>query len=593
MYIASLSIVNQEVRKLNFLKETLIKGLQRDKKLGLVSALVFSAIFLCLVLLLINQMGFEESFSVWASDPLVKIFKDTKPALNEKNSLYVEAVRNEYAAAQFAITVEKGNPKIHLKTELLEGPYGFKIDFSTNFIGYVPVYRNTPNTPAEELVRSAPCDFPDPLLDVVSVRLKAGETQPVWVTIFIPPEAPPGNYTGKIHVISEKMNASMQITLRVYPVTLTSKRTLWLTNWFNAEGLASYHGAKPWSEEHWELIRSYARFISKYRQNVIITPLLQLVRFVETPTGTIECDFSNFDRWVRLFIEEGVIGRIEGGHLAYRKEWEAKDFYSYEVAVYRANGVEAYKIPSVSVSSREYYQFLSIFLPQLQMHLEEKGWINIYMQHLTDEPIPVNSESYRVFASYVKELAPKIKIIEANQATEELVGALDVWVPLLNQFDENQDFYSQRKTAGEEVWFYTCLAPTGKYPNRFIDYPLIKVRILHWINFKYNLSGYLHWGLNYWREDPFKNVEPSNLPPGDAFIIYPGKEGPLSSIRFEVLRLGIQDYELLKMLEEQNPIKARDLANSVVKTITEYEKDSSKFSEVRRQLMVFLSQTNK
>ncbi|MEM2929371.1 MAG: DUF4091 domain-containing protein [Thermoproteota archaeon] len=561
------------------------------EKLKVVLALAGSAIFLCLVLLRVNQMCFEEKFLVWASDPLVKIFKDTKPAASGNSSLHVEAVRNEYAAAQFAITVESGNPEIRIKSEPLEGPYGFKISFSINFVGYVPVSRNTPNTPAEELVHPAPFDFPDPLLSVDSVCLKAGETQPVWATIFVPPEAPPGNYTGKIYAFSEKKNASIQITLKVHPVTLASKRVLWLTNWFNAEGLASYYGVEPWSEEHWGLIRSYARFISKYRQNVIITPLLQLIRLIEAPTGAFECDFSNFDRWVRLFIEEGVIGRIEGGHLAYREEWEASDFYSYEMTVYKKNGEEAYKMPSVSVASGEYYQFISRFLPQLQTHLEEKGWLNIYVQHLADEPIPVNSESYRLFAGYVRELAPKIKIIEANQATEELVGALDIWVPLLNQFDENQDFYNRRKTAGEEVWFYTCLAPTGKYPNRFIDYHSIKIRILHWINFKYNLSGYLHWGLNYWFEDPFKNVEPSNLPPGDAFIIYPGKEGPLSSIRFEVLRLGVQDYELLKMLEEQNPIEARELANDVVRTITDYEKDVSKFNEARRLLMLSLSQT--
>jgi hypothetical protein len=559
--------------------------------------LTVSAIFLCLVSLLsINQMKeeyqIEGEFLVWAADPLEKIFKDTKPS--GKTSLYVEAVRNEYAAAQFAITVGREDLKVHLKTGFLEGPDGFKMNFSANFVGFVPVSKNTPATPPEELVRvvrSPPLDFPDPLLNVEYIDLKSGETQPVWVTIFVPPEAPPGNYTGEIYVISEKSNASIQITLRVYPVILTSRRTLWITNWFGDYKLFDYYNIKSRDEEYWKLIRNYAKFLSKYRQNIIITPILQLIKFIEASNGTIECDFSNFDRWVELFIEEGVVGRIEGGHLAYRKEWEAKEFYSYETMVYRADGSLAYKVPSMDVTSKEYYCFLSKFLPQLQKHLEEKGWINIYMQHLADEPIPASSESYRILAGYVRKLAPKIRIIEANQATEELVGALDVWVPLLNQFDENQAFYNQRKAAGEEVWFYTCLAPTGKYPNRFIDYPLIKVRILHWINFKYNLSGYLHWGLNYWSENPFKNVEPNNLPPGDAFIIYPGREGPLSSIRLEVLRLGVQDYELLKMLEEQNPVKARELANQLVRTITDYEKNVSKFNEIRQQLMTALSQT--
>ena len=69
--------------------------------------LAASVIFLFLFLLWINQMSSEEKFLVWASDPLVKIFKDTKSTSNAETSLYVEAVRNEYAAAQFAITVKR------------------------------------------------------------------------------------------------------------------------------------------------------------------------------------------------------------------------------------------------------------------------------------------------------------------------------------------------------------------------------------------------------------------------------------------------------------------------------------------------------
>jgi hypothetical protein len=71
---------------------------------------------------------------------------------------------------------------------------------------------------------------------------------------------------------------------------------------------------------------------------------------------------------------------------------------------------------------------------------------------------------------------------------------------------------------------YTCVFPQARYSNRFIDYPLLKTRLLHRLNFRHGLSGYLHWGGNYWDTDPYQNTEvginagQDGLPPGDAFI---------------------------------------------------------------------------
>ncbi len=51
---------------------------------------------------------------------------------------------------------------------------------------------------------------------------------------------------------------------------------------------------------------------------------------------------------------------------------------------------------------------------------------------------------------------------------------------------------------GEELWCYTCLAPQGPYPNRFLDFSSLKTRIIHWLNWRYGSIGYLHWGYAAW-----------------------------------------------------------------------------------------------
>ena len=80
------------------------------------------------------------------------------------------------------------------------------------------------------------------------------------------------------------------------------------------------------------------------------------------------------------------------------------------------------------------------------------------------------------------------------------------------------------------------------------------MRALHWISYVYGLDGYLHWGLNCFAEgaDPYSEEGVSkNLPLGDRAIMYPGRNGPIGSLRWSTMRDGLQDYEYLHVLEER------------------------------------------
>ena len=100
-----------------------------------------------------------------------------------------------------------------------------------------------------------------------------------------------------------------------------------------------------------------------------------------------------------------------------------------------------------------------------------------------------------------------------------------------NSTSTRRDMTSIAKDKNRETktWFYTCLAPQGDFANRFLEQPLIKTRLIHWLNFKYGATGYLHWGFNQWftGNDPYKettrmNEEGGNtLPGGDSWIVYP------------------------------------------------------------------------
>lgn len=89
--------------------------------------------------------------------------------------------------------------------------------------------------------------------------------------------------------------------------------------------------------------------------------------------------------------------------------------------------------------------------------------------------------------------------------------------------------------------------PKGSLPNKTVDVPLIESRILHWLNYRFGLKGYLHWGFNSWTDDPY-NAPGQHR--GDGWRVYPKKDGLINSLRWEQMRNGIQDYEYLWMLEK-------------------------------------------
>jgi len=197
----------------------------------------------------------------------------------------------------------------------------------------------------------------------------------------------------------------------------------------------------------------------------------------------------------------------------------------------------------------------------------------------------------------VKKHMPGIPIIDAVDLQEDkdfLNEYLDIWVPVLSSFDGEFEMLRAHRESGGETWYYTCVNPQGRYLNRFIDYSLLKMRLIHWFNFRHDLNGYLHWGGNFWSEKPFENVEPvindgqTLLPPGDNALIYPDPENYsiLSSIRLEMMREGIEDYELLLELSASNPERASELAKEAIPNVNDYVRDYKEFRRLYEAMLV-------
>jgi hypothetical protein len=149
---------------------------------------------------------------------------------------------------------------------------------------------------------------------------------------------------------------------------------------------------------------------------------------------------------------------------------------------------------------------------------------------------------------WYSKLAPDLIRIDAVETTN-LLDEIEIAIPKLDALGTWHKSYEEARRRGVELWFYTVGIYQGSlFPNKTIDLPVMNSRIMHWLNFKYDATGFLHWGWNQWEEDPFNEV---GMHIGDGWHVYPAKDGVLNSLRWEQLRNGIQDYECFWMLEDK------------------------------------------
>ena len=513
-------------------------------------------------------------------DPFEKVLPESS-WLHEYTEIE-DVAAGENAVFQFALRSVSDMKDVKLEVSALKNSEGNSIDdVRVGFVDFVHVGRTTPD-PARDAIRSATLMYPDPICDDSRPRdIPGGKTQPLWVSVKVPREAAPGIYSGEVSVKGKGISLKGSFSLKVWDVVL-EEPMLDVTNWFRSDEKAFRFFSKDGemgSEAYWEYIRAVARQMKECHQNTVMVP----VSAITSRTGDegFEFDFSNFDQMVGIFMEEGVLKRLEVSHIGGRmSDWSSQ--FGVKVP-----GQEKL-LPIENPEARSYY---AAFIPALNAHLEEKGWDSIYCQHIADEPTRDNYQSYIAIARFVKSLAPKTKIIEACHS-HNLADVVDIWVPQLNFYADDYDFYCERQALGDEVWFYTCLAPQGNYANRFIEQPLLKTRLLHWIGFRYGATGYLHWGLNAWRVDnPWYettgiNTESGNvLPGGDCWIVYPGQGRLYGSIRLEAMRDGVADYTLLKMLERKDPALAKEICRQTVYGWTTYDMSADHFRTARRAIL--------
>ena len=123
---------------------------------------------------------------------------------------------------------------------------------------------------------------------------------------------------------------------------------------------------------------------------------------------------------------------------------------------------------------------------------------------------------------------------------------------------------------------------------------------MFWTNYLNDVTGFLYWHVSYYDaagNNTYQMRNPvSKTGPGDGILVYPGSAygqlDPIPSIRMLNMRDGIEDYQMLTMLEET---KGADYTDELVSHITtstlSFTRDDDEIYNVHAYLLRVLEQS--
>lgn len=467
---------------------------------------------------------------VWYEHASKKVYRTTVlPHENAEDTIRLYAAQNESEAFQLVIVPEGRLYDCTLRIDDLVGTHGGILSgdcFDYHLIGYVGIEEaSVPNGVIGQ--------NPDFLLPRGPFAAEGSVNTPVWVQVCIPSEAEPDDYCGSIILVSAgRQQAQVPIRVHIYDFRLPEHSTLEVKSHFDIRLIRKYDPRATGI-----ILPDYYRNLRDHRINVVDAPEPVVVL---TKDGVV-CDFQEFDKTLRSLMEEYGFRAITTGPFlgdatgwAFRLKWMGMDI----------------AFPEFAVHFKEYCR-------QLERHLDEQGWLDRCYLYFWDEPpiTDVDFDQIVGIAAMVKEAAPRLNVFMTKWPIPELFDLVDVWcVPFTSLYYDAQEVM-KRRVSGEKVYVY--------HNDPYIDRPLLDTRLCAWRYWSAGVDGvFAWWNITKWLDNPYENphvILPRNdgsgypLKPGNGVLLYPNPEGagpPANSLRWEVFRDGLEDYEYLCLLRK-------------------------------------------
>jgi hypothetical protein len=139
---------------------------------------------------------------------------------------------------------------------------------------------------------------------------ESGSVHPVWVTVNVPAGVAAGEYEGKLSVGGR----DVPVKLAVADWTLPKPQDYqtWADFIQSPESVAMRYGVELWSDRHWELIGECFRELAKVGNKTLYIPMIcktnlgneqSMLRLAKQPDGSFKGDFTVIERYLDVALK--------------------------------------------------------------------------------------------------------------------------------------------------------------------------------------------------------------------------------------------------------------------------------------------------
>lgn len=565
----------------------------------------------------------SESISLWTDYPSESVFKDDPVPIDTYSGIDVYLAKNEFEPFQLVL---RPNQAEAVTVSTINVPDGMEVEMHR--LEYVYLNQNT-----DSLGRTG--WYPDPLYPVemnTPLSINGNENTSLWMTVKTAKNIASGDYDFNLQI------NDITVPVRVHVFNFAIPDTLHVKSQINVstKRILDKYGVTGTSENYWKYVEGFKQFMIDHR----LTPKSALWSGGLTSHGGAPyIDYNsttgNFNDPHGIWGFEYPASRYLEGALNTQNRYlgstafnEGVGFPSFMAMTFRNNDASQDQRPTVfdgvSRQSSDWYQsnYLNSaynqkwfkYIGDIETYLRSKDYLDKAYYYFANEPQDqADYDAVSWYSQALKQAAPDLKLMVSEEPKPEIYsnpkypGAkIDQWLPVLNKYNPEVS-WDREANHGEESWVYFLHGTKPPYFNPItLDHPGIESKLTGWFLWKYRLKGIAHYSFNNWSANVWETQMTSGHN-GDNFMLYPpGKDNQpiaygatnhrfVTSIRFELMRDSLEDYEYLYVLNNAlqpvvyHPNASDAEADKIIYGLTSYNRDSHSMYTLRQYIGLKIS----
>jgi Glycoside hydrolase 123, catalytic domain len=384
-----------------------------------------------------------------------------------------------------------------------------------------------------------------------SQRATEHTNQPLWVQVTAPYGTPPGSYSGSLLVVADGTRTPVPISVTVSPVTLPRPNQV-------SGSLLTAFNFSP---------QSYSNKVAAL--------------YGVSPDSTLPGLFS-FLASYRLSPNSWGYGnpKAASGYTSDRRWWLDKSAQMVAAAEQPSQFASMWIpisnnrwSPSTYVGGKSPYkpQTWCGYLRSVHAFWQKHGWLDSFPYlYGMDEPGASRFRTVGRQAKVTHSCFPGSHVLVTGKPTVQNrflwnggKDDVDVWVVLASRYygeyghaghsraKQELSLINSARRHHKQIWTYTYDAASHSTPGFTATEPASDPRVFaDWAALE-GVTGLLYGEgtTTYAKGNPLVSNDRAQ---GSYVLVYPGKDGPIASARLEVLREGIEDWEILNVVRHKH-----------------------------------------